>query len=195
VEKVVAFITLLQVIFYYNCVDNITKVEIFTTSTFTSNSAERAGGGIYWDYVAITSWDKITNSGNSATLYGADKACFAQKLIRIEESDYTSNQLRRYLTSSVSGTTSVSVTNQTSGGTLPNIYLALVDEFNQYVKSDSASTSTISITSSVIGQTYTPTLSGTLTITASKGMFAFSSLTFTAEPGQIFSKFHYLTKV
>lgn len=68
------------------------------------------------------------------------------------------------------------------------MYIALVDEFGQYVGSDSTSTATISLVSSTTGETYTPVLSGTLTRTASKGMFKFDSITFTAEPGKTFSK-------
>lgn len=85
------------------------------------------------------------------------------------------------------------MSDQQSGGTIPTIYLALVDEFDQYVGSDSSSTATIYITSSTSGQTYTPVLTGTTTHTASKGMFKFESITFTAEPDKNFSKNPYLT--
>ena len=109
-------------------------------------------------------------------------------MTRIEESVYnTSLSLRRNLDSTLSGTDSITLTNQQSGGTMPSIYLALVDEFGQYVGSDSSSTATISIVSSTTGQTYTPTIVGTTTQTASRGMFAFSSLVFTAEPNKTFS--------
>lgn len=80
------------------------------------------------------------------------------------------------------------MTSQQSGGTLPNIYLALVDEFDQYVGSDSSSTATLTITSSTTGETYTPILSGTTTQTATKGLFQFTDIYFTAEPGRTFSR-------
>ena len=107
-------------------------------------------------------------------------------MIRIDESEYTNNQRLRTL-GTLSGTDTITLTDQQSGGSIDTIYLALVDKFDQYVGSDSSSTVTISITSSTTNETYTPVLSGTTTQTASKGMFVFDDLTFTAEPGRTFS--------
>ena len=84
------------------------------------------------------------------------------------------------------------MTEQQSGGTLPVIYLALVDEFGQYVGHDNSSTTTIQVISPTVNETYTPILSGVTSKTASKGMFKFESITFTAEPGRTFSKCGYL---
>ena len=87
-----------------------------------------------------------------------------------------------------SGSTSASLTNQQSGGSIGTIYVALVDEFGQVVGSDSSATATLSIVGSHSGETYTPTLTGTTTVTALNGAFKFTDITFTAEPGVSYSK-------
>ena len=88
----------------------------------------------------------------------------------------------------MSGSTSLSVSSQQSGGTISSFYIALIDEFSQIVGSDSSSTATISISGSFSGATYTPALQGTTTQTASNGAFKFTDITFTAQPGSTYSK-------
>jgi hypothetical protein len=87
-----------------------------------------------------------------------------------------------------SGSTSYSKTDQVSGGVLGTIWMALVDQFGQVVGSDSSSTATLSIVGNHAGATYTPTLTGTSTVTASYGAFEFNDIAFTAEPGTTYSK-------
>ena len=87
-----------------------------------------------------------------------------------------------------SGSTSISVSSQQSGGSLSTIYIALIDEFDQVVGSDSTSTATLSISGSYSTATYSPTLTGTTIQTASGGIFIFSGITFTAQPGSSYSK-------
>ena len=102
------------------------------------------------------------------------------------------NQIfRRYLAASSS--TSLSVTNQQSGGALSTIYIALVDQFGQIIGSDSSSTATLSYSGSYLGAKYTPTLTGTTTQTAANGAFMFSGVTFTAEPGSTYSMLNNLS--
>ena len=92
-----------------------------------------------------------------------------------------------------SNSTSLSVTNQQSGGSLPTIYIALVDQFGQIVGSDNSSTTTLSISGSYKGATYTPTLTGVTTQTAANGAFIFSGVTFTAQPGSTYSMLNKLS--
>ena len=87
-----------------------------------------------------------------------------------------------------SGSTSISVSSQQSGGSLSTIYIALIDEFDQVVGSDSSSTATLSISGSYSTTTYSPTLTGTTIQIASEGIFIFSGITFTARPGSSYSK-------
>ena len=86
-----------------------------------------------------------------------------------------------------SDSSSVTLLNQQSGGLIPTIYIALVDEFGQIVGSDSSSVITLSISESIVEAAYTPTLAGTLTQTAQNGTFKFADLTFTAKPGITYS--------
>jgi hypothetical protein len=90
-----------------------------------------------------------------------------------------------------SGSTSISTTNQTSGGVIGTIWMALVDQFGQVVGSDSSSSATLSIIGDHSGETYTPRLTGTSTVTASHGAFEFIDISFTAEPGTTYSKVLY----
>ena len=75
--------------------------------TFSSNSASEAGGGLFWNYNQPSSITNIAFSSNTATNYGPDKAWFAQQMIRIEESVYTSYQSSRRTLGSLSGTDSL----------------------------------------------------------------------------------------
>ena len=82
----------------------------------------------------------------------------------------------------------MNLTSQQSGGSIGIIYVALVDQFGQVVSADSSSTATLSIVAKYSNKTYIPTLTGTTTLTASRGTFAFTDITFTAEPGASYSK-------
>jgi hypothetical protein len=90
-----------------------------------------------------------------------------------------------------SGSTTYSATNQTSGGSLDTVWMAIVDEFGQVVGSDSTSSATLSIVGDQSAETYTPTLTGTYTVTASFGAFEFKNIIFTAEPGSTYSKLYH----
>ena len=77
---------------------------------------------------------------------------------------------------------------------MPTITVYLRDKFGQVVGSDSSSTATISVTSTTSGATYTPVLAGSTTQIAQNGVFVFSGITFTAEPGQSYSKYDFYYK-
>jgi hypothetical protein len=66
--------------------------------------------------------------------------------------------------------------------------MAIVDQFGQVVGSDSTSSATLSIVGDQSAEIYTPTLTGTFTVTASSGAFEFKNIIFTAEPGSTYSK-------
>ena len=51
-----------------------------TASLMENNYAEQAGGAVYWNYNAPTGLDNLRFINNTATLYGNDKACFAQNM-------------------------------------------------------------------------------------------------------------------
>jgi predicted outer membrane repeat protein len=173
---------------YYSSTTINSQVVFSSSCSISSNEAQVAGGGLFWNYNQPINISLVTFTDNSAEKYGNDYACFAQKIIRIDEDEYTANKntVRRRLEGTLDGADSISLTYQQSGSSLPTIYLALVDEFGQYVGSDSTSTATIGIESSTSNETYTPVLSGTVSQTAINGMYKFSDLKFTAEPGRTF---------
>lgn len=83
----------------------------------------------------------------------------------------------------LTGNTSLTLSEQQSGGILGTIYLALFDEFGQIVGNDGSSTVSIAIEGYHGSDDYTPVLSGTTTATVYKGVVIFTDLEFTAEPG------------
>ena len=120
-----------------------------------NNSAEKAGGAIYWNYYEPTGLDNLQFTNNSAILYGNNKACFSQNMEMVLTSRrYSTNTVRLNFRRQL--TTSSNISGQRSGGSLPTITVYLRDKFGQVVGSDTSSTATISITSTTPGATYTP---------------------------------------
>lgn len=109
-------------------------------------------------------------------------------MIQISEDDYnTINGRLRILQTNYDGTDSLSLSDQSSGSDLPDLFLSLEDQYSQNVGSDSSSTATLSINTTGVSTTYTPVLSGTTTVTASSGTFLFSGISFTAAPGSTYN--------
>ena len=125
---------------YYSSSDNNSQVVFESEVTFNTNNAEDSGGAVYWDYNQPINLTAPSYSGNTATLYGNNYGCFAQLLKSITSSEYNSQTStgRHLSNSTLIGSTSLTLDNQQSGGQLQNIYLALYDEFDQIVGSDSA---------------------------------------------------------
>lgn len=170
---------------YYSASDSISQIELDSTCTFNSNTAQISGGALFWNYIQPLNIDSVTYSSNTAELYGNDYACFAQVLKSITADQYNSaigSSERRNL-GDLSGSTSLTLSEQQSGGSIETIYLALVDEFDQIVGYDSSSTVTLAITGDHSDATYTPTITGSTTLTIENGVISFEGMTFTAEPG------------
>lgn len=173
--------------FYYKSTSSTKSKAVFETGNeFTSNYAGSAGGALFWNFNQPKNISLLTFSSNTAEHYGGDKAWFAQLIKKITEADYNSAIQRRNL-GTLTGDTSLTLTSQQSGGTIENIYLALYDEFGQIVMSDFTSTISLSISGNHAGDTYTPTLTGTTSVTVTNGVVEFDGLTFTAEPGESYT--------
>ena len=179
---------------YFYSSDATSQLTFEPTITFTGNSASKGGGAIFWNYNQPKNITSLTYNSNTATLYGANYGCFAQVMNRITATEYaTQIASRRRLSNasaSLSGTTSITLSSQQSGGSLPEIHVALKDEFGQILGSDSTSTVTIAISGNYAGSSYTPTLTGTLTKSVTKGVVKFTGITFTAQPGASYSKYY-----
>lgn len=172
---------------------------IFSGGSSSCNMAADRGGLIFFFYEEPSGYKLITSTGNIAGREGGSYSSFARNLESIDKTLYDSsialsflnvtdfNQCaRRRELASVVGTTSLSLTEQKSGGTVPTIYIALKDSNGQVVGSDSTSKVTIALVSSG-GTSYTPILLGTTTKTVVNGVAVFDDLTFTSEPGQTYS--------
>ena len=144
------------------------------------------GGAIYWDYSEINDIDSNTFTSNSAEYYGPDYASYAQNLVQISSEEYTARR-RQLDNTTVSGTDSLELDGLGSGSEIPTIYLALVDKFDQIVKSDSQSTATLEISSDNPDSDYSPVLNGEVSQLAENGMFEFTGITFIGEPTLTYS--------
>lgn len=109
----------------------------------TGNSA-MIGGGIKWNYREPTQDTTSVVTGNTATLYGTDYACFAREIKEIDEAEYTyyvedTNDLSKKTDGSRSKSlTRLDFAGVMSGGSIPTTYLALVDQYEQIVTSANA---------------------------------------------------------
>ena len=173
---------------YYSSSDNSSQVVFESEVTFSTNNAQDSGGAVYWDYNPPINLTAPSYTRNTATLYGNNYGCFAQLLKSITSSEYNSqiSTGRRLNNATLIGSTSLTLENQQSGSQLQNIYLALTDEFDQIVGSDSASIVRIGLLGNHENDTYTPLLTGTNTMTVSKGVVKFDTIQFTAEPSQFY---------
>mmetsp|Transcript_29316 Transcript_29316/g.28479 ORF Transcript_29316/g.28479 Transcript_29316/m.28479 type:complete len:103 (-) Transcript_29316:1618-1926(-) len=75
---------------YYICATYSCILDMTGGNVFKNNHADNAGGGIKWDdlepnFVTSNSFD-----GNDAYLYGDDIACFAQMLVAINSTLFSS---------------------------------------------------------------------------------------------------------
>ena len=79
--------------------------------------------------------------------------------------------------------TDINLNEWQSGSVIPPIYIGLYDEFENIVKSDSSSSATLSITSVNPSDAYPDNLIGSTFVEAVNGIFIFTDLILTAEPG------------
>ena len=168
---------------FYTSYDDKTKFVVDSTVTLDDNTAEISGGAIYWNYLEITNISRAIYNNNSASLYGDNIAWFAQKIIQINEFNYKGNNSLRSLDYTSSNDNLATLSNQGSGHDIPDLYLALQDQYGQIVGSDSSSTITLYINSSAGNTTLDQSLAGEVTHTAVKGTYRISDISFTSEPG------------
>ena len=170
---------------YYSSSDQNSQVVFESGVTFNSNNAEDSGGAVFWEYNQPINLTVPSYNGNTATLYGNNYGCFAQLLKSINLTVYNSQTTRRHLSNAtLNGSTSLTLSDQQSGGQIQDIYLALYDEFDQIVGSDNTSTVTLALINDHSNDTYTPLLTGSTTVTIQKGVVKFDTVQFTAQPTQ-----------
>lgn len=98
---------------------------------------------------------------------------------------------RRILTTGVSYLSNTTVTDQQSGGTIPDTYLAHIDQYNQIVGSDFTSKVRVSVdaTSNLDpkANVYPPIIEGNSQFTAVGGVVKVTGISFAATPGYTYS--------
>jgi hypothetical protein len=147
-----------------DCIENAPCNFTLANNNFSSNSAAINGGAVYWTKQQPTCINNTFSS--NAAVYGPDVASFGVKMKSQDEGKQ----------SKVSGDSYVNVA---SGQRLPQpIVIALVDHSGQVVKTDNSS-----IASIFPADTANVTVSGNSKVTAVKGVYFFTEVKFTAQPG------------
>jgi predicted outer membrane repeat protein len=137
-------------------------------SNFTNNSAALDGGAIYWSKQE-PQLVNLTFSHNSAP-YGKDVASFG---VNLKSLDY--NETTQRLSKVANGM----YLNIASGQRIPtNFTIALVDNLGQVIGTDYTSIGTISPV-----DTQNVTVTGTIRVQAYAGVYYFSGVKITAQPG------------
>lgn len=107
------------------------------------------------------------------------------------EQDEGTYRILQTVNSTISSSLNLQFANQRSGGTLPTIYLALVDKYGQIVGSNFDSTVLAYVNSSYNSDPrsilYPPVIEGTNSFTTYGGVLSISNFVFTGSPGYNYS--------
>ncbi|CDW85824.1 UNKNOWN [Stylonychia lemnae] len=187
---------------YYSCNAEILNcILIFDgVNIFKHNNAYIKGGAIYWTILEpIFDSNNLNFIDNSAFQYGDNLACFPQKLGSLSVNQYLAHILKLGLIENTNQrllqyTTAEkiqyfqSIQSQKSGGAIPIIYMALIDQYGQIVGSDSNSKVRISIQANNLDEKaimYPAILQGNSDFQASSGIAIIQDVIVTGTPGNI----------
>jgi hypothetical protein len=151
-----------------DCIESAPCNFTVTSNNFSSNSAGLDGGAVYWTKQQPTF---LNNSfSNNSAEYGPDVASFG---IKMKSLDFDESQGKL---SKVSEDSYIDIA---SGQRLPQpIVIALVDHTGQVVKTDNSSTASI-----FPKDTANMTVTGNSKVTAVRGVYTFTEVKFSAQPG------------
>ncbi|CAG9324280.1 unnamed protein product [Blepharisma stoltei] len=157
-----------------NCFDTKKCKFDINSSVFIENFAEYNGGGISWDDQTPSLFNNTYK--NNAAQYGKDIASYPIKLMQVKaDGSLAGFNSKRLLSDPVS---SLNLTEIAPGQRIKNqLQIALVDDLNHIIATDNVSEAVLKSTS------LRTQISGTTKVTASKGIFNFSELVISAEPG------------
>eukprot|EP00347_Sterkiella_histriomuscorum_P009503 403340963 len=186
---------------YYDC-DALTlscQVKI-KNSKFIKNYADRQGGAIHWEQLEPIFSGTNEFKDNYAYQYGNNISCFAQKISKIDEQLYKQSLLKIGMQTRLrqldlisdqlnqNNNTSSVVASQQSGGTIPEMYLSLVDKYGQIVSTDSSSKLRVNVnpiyTQNSKSTVYPPILEGNSQFLVAAGVVQINEIQFTGTPGQ-----------
>ncbi|CDW82066.1 UNKNOWN [Stylonychia lemnae] len=151
---------------YFECTDQNYNCELTINgnSEFKNNFATRQGGAIHWESLEPIMSGDVLFQNNLAIQYGNDLSCFAQRIIKIDQDTYSkimqqlgieSRRLRSLqqnytYSSELIVPVSAQIESQRSGGTMPIIYIALVDKYGQIIGIDQVSKSQFFVLGGVV---------------------------------------------
>jgi hypothetical protein len=136
------------------------------SNNFSGNSAALNGGAVYWTKQQPNFFNN--SFSDNVAVYGPDLASFG---VKMKPQDPDEGKL-----SKVSGDSYVNIA---SGQRLPQpIVIALVDHTGQVVKTDNSSTASI-----FPANTTTVTVTGNSKVKAVEGVYSFTEVKFSAQPG------------
>eukprot|EP00347_Sterkiella_histriomuscorum_P016286 403353768 len=198
---------------YFTCNQNKQNCRLTITSdnVFENNTASLQGGAIYWDVLEPEfNPELVTFKNNSASLYGDNIASFSEKLGLISLQEYyfmlfknneidedyylqminQSENSRLLQEAQVAQNYSI-ITNQRSGGILPDIFLAHMDRYHQIVGTDFYSVLRVFVNSSYnqepLANIYAPIIEGNNQFISFGGVILVHGVSFTASPGNNYS--------
>lgn len=143
---------------------------VMVNNTFESNSAEIAGGGIYWaDSFPLIGGNQMSNNGAK---YGSDIASYAVRLALLS----LNHTLEPYLVLSDAPLV-IELTGVGSGYLyMEEVRVALVDQYDLIVATDFSSSAQL------VSNSTDTSMSGNTQVVAQAGVFIFNSITFVGPP-------------
>ncbi|CDW82469.1 UNKNOWN [Stylonychia lemnae] len=191
---------------YYTC--NIQqlncKMNLNGTLTFQQNNAEFQGGAIFWDQLEPNyNLSSISFINNSGYYYGDDLACYSQNLRQVSYSQYmkkmiqirVKNQddynlrelLNEYQDQGNERKREIQeLNNQRSGGSIPIIYIAMMDKYGQIVGADFTSKVRVNIDTNNLSEKqnlYSPIIEGSSIFDVIGGIAVISDIIIVGTPG------------
>ncbi|CDW71577.1 UNKNOWN [Stylonychia lemnae] len=180
------------------------RLDLTGQNIFEQNQAEVQGGAICWDQIEPNYQEiQIKFEKNHANQYGDNIASFPQRITIVSQEiyqyqmiklglksyrDFDSRQI--YTSENTEQITNADVKSLRSGGEIPKIYIALVDQYGQIVGSDFESKVRVQISTVNLNDQdlkYPPVLEGTTDFQSTGGIAVIQNAQFTGTPGRNYS--------
>ncbi|CDW78175.1 UNKNOWN [Stylonychia lemnae] len=188
---------------YYSCNDQTLNciLSFDGLNIFNQNQAQIKGGAILWTTLEpIFTKINLNFINNTAYQYGDDLACFAQKLGSLSANQFLAQMIKLGLKDSISSRFlqyqtsenikfNQSVQGQQSGGSIPVIYMGLIDKYGQIVGSDFTSKVRISIQTNNLDEKaskYPPILEGSSDFQTYGGIAVVKDVIVAGSPGCLY---------
>ncbi|CDW82324.1 UNKNOWN [Stylonychia lemnae] len=186
---------------YYTCNSQLLNciMKFEGVNIFKDNFAEIQGGAIFWDELEpIYQKNDLRFANNIAMYYGNDIACFSQNLNSVTYQDYLNQMIQLGILTQDDQAlrlledekySSIEIKSQRSGGSLPNLYMALQDKYGQIVGSDFKSKVRVSVETTNLDakqSLYPPILEGTLSFDIVGGIALIYQISISGNPGSAY---------